>query len=133
MKKLKTILLQRILSIILLLTFTPQLSAGRIHYAIQQGNFKRVKTCVYKDKETIQERIGHGAKPIHIACEKGSLEIVKFLLAMGETVDAKNNDKKTPLHLACLYGRLEIIKFLVENGANLEAKDWWGDTPLYIT
>ena len=61
----------------------------------------------------------------------GHLEIVKFLLEKGASIDSKNDYGSTPLHLASMKGHLEIVKLLLGEGANIDAKDENGSTPLH--
>lgn len=47
-----------------------------------------------------------GRTPLHLACEDGTIDIVKALLARHNIdVNMKDMFRKTPLHLACYYGR----------------------------
>ncbi len=41
-----------------------------------------------------------GESPLHVACRKGRLDIVKFMLARGGLVNTDTADGLTPLHLA---------------------------------
>ena len=65
---------------------------------------------------TINEK---GNTPLHAACEKGNLEIVKILLEHGAEKDAENVDGFTPLLRACTNGHLFVIKELASRGANI--------------
>ena len=60
-----------------------------------------------------------GNTPLHAACEKGNLEIVKILLEHGAEKDAENVDGFTPLLRACTNGHLFVIKELAARGANI--------------
>ncbi len=45
--------------------------------------------------------------PLHVACERGYLDIVFELLDSGADVDNKNEDEQTPLHFAAKHGRVK--------------------------
>ena len=62
----------------------------------------------------------------------GNLEIVKYLVAEGASVQAKDDEGLQPLHYASRWGNLEIVKYLVGKGASLQAKDMDGLQPLHI-
>ena len=56
-----------------------------------------------------------GKTPLHVPCESGELEIVKFLLDNYIDVNVTDDSGQTPLHLACESGEFEIVKFLLDN------------------
>lgn len=65
-----------------------------------------------------------GYTPLHVAAEKGHLEIVKTLIKNGAVVDARNKEMDTPLMLAVNNnGTLDVVKYLVEHGADIQAKN----------
>ena len=52
--------------------------------------------------------------PIHIACEKGHLPIVKYLIEKQKVhIDIKRYVEYTPLHYACQFGHLRIVEYLI--------------------
>jgi ankyrin repeat protein len=56
-----------------------------------------------------------GDRPLHLACQKGDLEMVKYLIQeKGVSRQPLNNFKWSPLHIACINGSLSLIKYLVE-------------------
>jgi hypothetical protein len=69
--------------------------------------------------------------PIHMAAERGNLEVSELLLDQQSEIDPLSTTGDTPLHLAASGGHLEVAKLLVERGAKLHAKNEGGWTPLY--
>jgi ankyrin repeat protein len=67
---------------------------------------------------------------IHTAAARGNIEAVKYHLAAGTDVNAKDEEGETPLHLAAGGGRKEVIELLIEKGADLNAQGVGGMTPL---
>lgn len=54
-----------------------------------------------------------GPEPIHIACDKGDIEMAKLLLDSNASIEARNiHTDKTPLHYVSIY---EILKLLLFN------------------
>ena len=53
--------------------------------------------------------------PLHSACGKGYLEIVKTLVTHGARTDKGGGwANMTPLHYACLGGHKEVVQYLIE-------------------
>jgi ankyrin repeat protein len=58
---------------------------------------------------------GSGNRPLHLACMRGDLDMVKYLIQeKGVSRQPLNNFKWSPLHLACMNGSYSLIKYLVE-------------------
>jgi len=62
-----------------------------------------------------------GNKAIHLAVERGYLDIIKKLIEIYPTdINAVNTiTGDTPIHLAAEFGHFEVVKFLFENGVNV--------------
>ncbi|CAA7258635.1 unnamed protein product [Cyclocybe aegerita] len=56
-----------------------------------------------------------GYAPIHLACDRGHIDIVQILLRRGADRNIKDPDGLTPLELAQEAGRVEIEKILVSS------------------
>ena len=52
--------------------------------------------------------------PLHTACWKGNLEIVKMLVNAGADINKGGGQyNKTPLHQACEGGSKEVVDYLI--------------------
>ena len=69
--------------------------------------------------------------PLHCASEFGHVEICRFLLDNGATVDSRRSDGATPLHLSCKNGHVEVTRLLLSRGADVAAVDNSLKTPLH--
>jgi len=96
----------------------------------------RERDCCYRPDKNMAEDSPHwnGRTPLHWACYKGDLGVVRYLLTSRGAImlEATDNGGKTPLLLACYQGRLAVVQELVACGANLEATDNGGSTPLHL-
>jgi hypothetical protein len=63
--------------------------------------------------------------PLHIAANKGHLEIVELLLKFGANIDCKDKYGRTALHIATEERREQIVIALLEHGSdvNIMSKD----------
>jgi len=96
--------------------------------AVSNNDIDRIHFLNNYANTNIKGRAGQTA--LHIAVEKGYVEIVKFLLKKGADINAQNDEGRTPLHLARFSGKEDIIFLLILNGADKTIKDKDGITPL---
>ena len=66
----------------------------------------------------------------HIAIEIGSLDMLKFLLEKGISLNVINRRKEGLLHTATLKRHEDIIKYLLKNGVYVDSIEGEGDTAL---
>lgn len=82
-----------------------------IHWAARNNHVNVVQYFVSRDA-TLAEAIGrHEMRPIHVAAEWGSLEVVKYLSGVAD-LNALGDDSPL-LHIAAINARLEVVKFLL--------------------
>ena len=62
-----------------------------------------------------------GYTPLHVACHFGQLNMVRFLLQHGASVDKSTAVGYTPLHQAAQQGHTLVISLLLENKAKPNA------------
>jgi ankyrin repeat protein len=73
--------------------------------------------------------------PLHLAAQRGNLDVVRELIARGVNVNAVITPHngfagRTPLMNAADGGQLEVVRFLIEHGADVSARDQRGNTAL---
>ena len=74
-----------------------------------------------------------GVTPLHAACERGIIAMVKELLLFeGIEINKKDDQKNTPLHTACVSGEKDIVFTLIKAGANVMEENEDKMTPLHI-
>ncbi|PFX25374.1 Protein fem-1-like C [Stylophora pistillata] len=67
-----------------------------------------------------------------MACEKGSVEIVRILLDEGADPNCADQNGVTPLMICCRRGQERIIPLLLRKGVLVDQKNNEGDTALHI-
>lgn len=85
-------------------------------------------------------RVKDGCAPLFIACKRGHVEIVEYLITvcnvdleqrgLYEVPDDHSVHCVTPLWCAAVSGKLAVIKCLVEHGANVNSVSDTGSTPV---
>ena len=76
------------------------------------GNLVGVTAMLYwhsesEKKEFIEKMDFRGNNALHYSCKAGHSEVVKYLLAHGASVEARNRKGETALHQACGNGHIE--------------------------
>eukprot|EP01060_Flectonema_neradi_P004213 TRINITY_DN12750_c0_g1_i1.p1 TRINITY_DN12750_c0_g1~~TRINITY_DN12750_c0_g1_i1.p1 ORF type:complete len:406 (+),score=123.63 TRINITY_DN12750_c0_g1_i1:121-1338(+) len=104
-------------------------------------NDKLLQACRDGCIETVKAAIDNGAQlqhaggvfgetPLHAACAKGSLSVVKILVESGADVRARCERNNTPLHEAAFSNHINIVKWMLANtSCRLLAKNVNGMTP----
>ena len=87
-----------------------------------------------------------GMKPLHIASQKGYIDIIEILLKYGADINMKKGNEgeymgnespgATSLHEVLLAfqfitNKFQVVEFLLKNGADINAVDDNGNTPLH--
>ncbi|KAL3307000.1 hypothetical protein Ciccas_014501, partial [Cichlidogyrus casuarinus] len=95
----------------------------------EDGSIPLHLACKAQNLEIVKELVIHGNnKPNHlnqlkmtpfdIACERGNIQIVAFLLENGATAGFETETKQAPILHAAMNGHANICKLLLKNGAD---------------
>ena len=72
-----------------------------------------------------------GLTPLHIACGRCLVDIVRMLLEAGVDLNKADNSGVTPLQTASAKGFVEVVRMLVLAGADVNQASYRGSTPLH--
>ena len=68
-----------------------------------------------------QVRTAEGDTPLHLAAERGHLEVVAILMLAGAPPNARNAEEGgAPLHYASINGFVGVVRHLTSNGASVD-------------
>ncbi len=124
-----------------------QVDPDKLHKYAYKGDLKSVEKALAKGADINGQGKWIGAlrsfdgTPLHAAARGARIEVAKYLLDNGATVDEKNEGRYTPLHYAAqgsgdsyegLRDYVGMAQLLITNGAGLDAKTGRFDTALHI-
>ena len=100
--------------------------AARLSYALRV----QIERLLLAERREIACRMKDGCAPLFIACKKGNVEIVEYLITICdadveqrgkyEVPDDRSVHNVTPLWCAAVAGKLPVVKCLVLHGANVD-------------
>ncbi|GJQ75780.1 hypothetical protein Trydic_g17851 [Trypoxylus dichotomus] len=107
---------------------------------LSYGLRNRLEKFSLASRREIVNRVRTGCAPLFIACRRGQLEIVEYLVSVChadieqrgcyEVPDDRSVHSVTPLWCAAVSGKLPVIEYLVEHGADINAVSDTGSTPV---
>ena len=103
-----------------------------LHLACLQGHLNVVHVLSEHMSEEVLEACDNQMnRPLHVACESNSADIVKLLVEMKADTTARNHKDEWALHIAARKGNVQIGELLVTEVDLAEMKDAEGCNPLH--
>ena len=103
-----------------------------LHLACLQGHLNVVHVLSeHMSKEVLEACDNQMNRPLHVACESNSADIVKLLVEMKADTTARNQRDDVPLLIAAREGNVEIGRLLVTGVDLASIKDSHGFNPLH--
>ncbi|CDW82028.1 3-5 exonuclease family protein [Stylonychia lemnae] len=102
--------------------------------AVKKNQYDKVKQILDKNKNAVHSRDTDKTNEslVHLAAERGDIEMIKLLQSYGADIDGMDKESATPLFYACQMGKLDIVKYLDSQGAKIHHKEFQERTALYI-
>ena len=105
-----------------------------LHNFVKNNQINELEKELKKNNINLNIKDKYNRTPLHYACSKGYIEIVKILIK-DPRIEINVFDKYyyTPFHLACIYNHLNIVKILINN-SKIEINTYGGfvaDTPFH--
>ena len=111
----------------------PRASTEDFAKALEAGDLNRVRKLLAAEPRLARRAIYGtcGMSPLHVAAEKGYVQVAALLLQHGARVNTESFLNIRPLHLAGGEGHLDMVKLLVRHGACVDAEAEAGCTVLH--
>ncbi|KAG6739607.1 hypothetical protein POTOM_057209 [Populus tomentosa] len=107
-----------------------------LHLAASMGFLFGARLLVSRCPVAASQRNEEGNLPIHVACRKGHLEVVRELLINWfDPMDFLNEKEQNILHVAAESGQGKLVEEILGNRdmeALINEKDYDGNTPLHL-
>ncbi|XP_075124293.1 ankyrin repeat domain-containing protein 6 isoform X2 [Leptodactylus fuscus] len=101
----------------------------RLLVAAYKGQVDNVVQLINKGAKVAVTK--HGRTPLHLAANKGHLNVVQILLKAGCDLDVQDDGQQTALHRAAVVGHSDILAILIQEGCALDRQDKDGNTALH--
>ena len=99
-----------------------------LHEAIEYGSDEAISFLVNSGAMSIADK--EGMTPFLMAAKFDRVDLVRWYLYAGESIDQRNQKKQTALHLATESKNPQVVELLIQRGADLFARDSDGERPL---
>ncbi|KAG6740644.1 hypothetical protein POTOM_056100 [Populus tomentosa] len=107
-----------------------------LHLAASMGFLSGARLLVSRCPVAVSQGNDEGNLPIHVACQKCRLEVVRELLTCWfDPMDFLNEKGQNILHVAAGSGQMKIVEEILGNRdmkALINEKDYDGNTPLHL-
>ncbi|KAL2326970.1 hypothetical protein Fmac_020397 [Flemingia macrophylla] len=108
-----------------------------LHYAAYIGYVEGCRMIIENLDNTTLEWNKKGCRPIHLACKRGDVGMVKEFLEHEWSINSTVNQRgQNILHVAAKNGRSDLVKYLLKHPKmdkfTLNQKDNDGNTPLHL-
>ncbi|KAK3140372.1 hypothetical protein QOZ80_5AG0400000 [Eleusine coracana subsp. coracana] len=104
-----------------------------VHAAARGGSVEVLGDLLRGCADAVEYRDAQGSTVLHAAAARGQVEVVKYLIASFDIVNAVDDQVNTALHIASFRGHLPVVEALITASPSLiSAKNEAGDTFLHM-
>ena len=100
---------------------------------VKEGSLDKLKLCFTQKKCQIDQKDENEMSLLMWACDRGHLEVAKYLIELGADVNKQDADGQTCLHYASACDYKEIVQALLNAKADANIEDSDGQKPIELT
>ena len=89
-----------------------------LHNAVIGGDERVVRDLISSGEQVDAQDVRHHFTPLHLACQKANVNIVKILLDNGANTDLHDVFGATPIHYASTEDHAEVMNVLLDHGCD---------------
>ena len=97
----------------------------------KRDTLEKVKCLLEKDETLLHSTNNQGFSSLHLASQKGQVEVVKYILEKGADANHQTINGTSSLHLAASSNNPAVIAVLFRYGADLHIRSKHNNTPLH--
>ncbi|PFH35805.1 ankyrin repeat-containing protein [Besnoitia besnoiti] len=106
--------------------------AGLFFRHAANGDITSLVEDLGKDPALVKARNEDDMTALHLAADRGHIEVVDLLLKNGADVNAQDNSGETPLHVAVVAENLAVVSLLLRGNADVLLQTHDGETVLDV-
>ncbi|EPR61883.1 ankyrin repeat-containing protein [Toxoplasma gondii RUB] len=96
------------------------------------GDLAAIVEDLRSDAALVTARNDDDMTALHLAADRGHVDVIDFLLEKGADVNAQDNSGETPLHVAVVAENLDVISLLLKRNADISLQSHDGETVLDV-
>ncbi|XP_067623254.1 uncharacterized protein [Eurosta solidaginis] len=108
-------------------------SRTSLELAVAHGHLQVVKMLLQYKKVDMNGKCYNNWTILHIASQESNLKMVKFLVAKGSNINAKNAGGSKPIHIAAREGYKDTVEFFLSKGLSINELGAANQTLLHYT
>ena len=111
--------MKKLIFILIIWIVAQFLSGAEIHELVKDGNHDSVKIYLSQHPNQFDVVDNRNSTPLHFACDRGFIEIVKYLVKLGADINKQDINGDTPLVWAIARNHYDVAEYLIRKGADV--------------
>ncbi len=102
-----------------------------VHHLVETAQLHELKKLLAENPSAVNKAERNTLKtPLHLACERGNIQMIDLLISMGANPTARDAHMLTPLFSAVKKNAVEVVNLLISKGFDPNVTAKHHETPL---